>query len=209
MPPKKAGRSYRDTIRPTLVCRSRLLRGCSEQAPAAPRIREPSPSSEHALPTRRRRALGRPLAKPRRLSPAPIARAHQILPLRRENPRQTGWRNRRGVSDRKVRQSSENAHGRRQNLRNKSRWCRKCGARRRPRAIRPGRGFAQEKLGYFAQRCRFAAGEMPRPKTIIGGEPFRDVFHPARQFAGARKGRARFRRLMSLGPDQRIAEAGL
>src|SRR6516165_1059986 len=34
------------------------------------------------------------------------------------------------------------------------------------RAIRLGRGFAQEKLGHFAHRCGFAAGEMPtqRPK---------------------------------------------
>jgi hypothetical protein len=27
---------------------------------------------------------------------------------------------------------------------------------------------------------------MPTPKTVIGGEPFRGVFLPARQFAGAR-----------------------
>jgi len=47
------------------------------------------------------------------------------------------------------------------------------------------------------------------PKTVIGGEPFRGVLFPACQFAGARKGRARFRRLMSLGPNQRIAEACL
>jgi len=76
-------------------------------------------------------------------------------------------------------------------------------------AIRPGRGFAREKLRHFAHRCRFAAVQMTHPKTVIGGEPFRGVFLPARQFAGARKGRARFRRLLSLGPDQRIAEAGL
>ncbi|MBV8287592.1 MAG: hypothetical protein JOZ35_11785 [Hyphomicrobiales bacterium] len=76
-------------------------------------------------------------------------------------------------------------------------------------AIRPGRGFAQEKLGHFARRSRFAAARMPRPKAVIGREPFRGVFHLTRQFAGPRKGGARFRRLMSLGPDQRIAEARL
>ena len=54
--------------------------------------------------------------------------------------------------------------------------------------IRLARGFAQEQLGDFAHRCRFAAGEMPGPKTVIGGETLRGVFHPARQFAGARKG---------------------
>jgi len=37
-------------------------------------------------------------------------------------------------------------------------------------AIRPGRGFAQEKLGHFAHRLGFAADLMPRPKTIICGE---------------------------------------
>src|SRR5262249_19892863 len=37
--------------------------------------------------------------------------------------------------------------------------------------IRPGRGFAQKKLRHFAHRCRFAAGQMPHPKTVIGGEP--------------------------------------
>src|SRR5262249_37786180 len=52
--------------------------------------------------------------------------------------------------------------------------------------IRLGRGFAQEKLGHFAHRCRFAAAQMPAPKTVVGGEPFRGVFLPARQFAGAR-----------------------
>jgi len=76
-------------------------------------------------------------------------------------------------------------------------------------AIRLGRGFAQKKLGHFARRCGFAAGQMPRPKTVKCGEPFRGVFQPARQFAGARKGRARFQRLISLGPHQRIAEARL
>jgi hypothetical protein len=75
--------------------------------------------------------------------------------------------------------------------------------------IRPGRGFAQKKLGNFAHRSRFAAARMPRPKAVIGREPLRGVFHPARQFTGARKGRGGFRRLMSLGPDQRIAEADL
>src|SRR5215471_18709153 len=76
-------------------------------------------------------------------------------------------------------------------------------------AIRHSCGFAQEKLGNFAQWCGFAARKVPDPKTVIGGEPLRGVFYPARQFAGARKGGASFRRVMSLGPDQRIAEAGL
>jgi len=76
-------------------------------------------------------------------------------------------------------------------------------------AIRPGRGFVQEKLGHFARRCRFAANMMPDPNTVIGGKSLRRVFHLARQFAGAREGRARVRRVISLGPDQRIAEAGL
>jgi hypothetical protein len=76
-------------------------------------------------------------------------------------------------------------------------------------AIRPGRGVAQEKLGHFAHRPGFAAVEMARPKTVIGGEPFRGVFHPVRQFAGPRKGGGGLRCVMSLGPDQRIAEAGL
>jgi len=75
--------------------------------------------------------------------------------------------------------------------------------------IRLGRGFAQEELGHFARRCQFAAVQMPHPETVIGREPFGGVFLPARQFTGARKGRARFRRLISLGPDQRIAEARL
>ena len=43
----------------------------------------------------------------------------------------------------------------------------------RDQAIGPGRGFAQEELGHFAQRCGFAAGRMPDAKTVIGGEPFR------------------------------------
>ena len=47
-------------------------------------------------------------------------------------------------------------------------------------AIRPGRGFAQEKFGHFAHQRRFAAGQMPDPKTVISREPFRRVFHPAR-----------------------------
>jgi hypothetical protein len=75
--------------------------------------------------------------------------------------------------------------------------------------IRLARGFAQEQLGDFAHRYGFAARKVPDPETEIGGKPFRGVFHPARQFAGARKGGARFRRLISLGPDQRIAEARL
>src|SRR6516162_10114041 len=77
------------------------------------------------------------------------------------------------------------------------------------RTIGPRRGFAQEKLGHFAHRRGFAAIKVPEPKTVIGGETLRGVFHLVRQFAGARKGGARFRRLMSLGPDQRIAEARL
>jgi hypothetical protein len=77
------------------------------------------------------------------------------------------------------------------------------------RAIRPGRGFAQEKFGHFAHRCGFATVQMPRPKTVIGRKPFRRVFHLVRQFAGAREGRARFRRRKSLGPDQRLPVAGL
>ena len=76
-------------------------------------------------------------------------------------------------------------------------------------AIRQGRCFAQEKLGHFARRCGFASIKVPDPKTVIGGEPFRDIFFPACQFAGALKGGTRLRRLMSLGPDQRIAEADL
>jgi len=75
--------------------------------------------------------------------------------------------------------------------------------------IRQGRGFAQEKLGHFALRRGFAAGVMPGSETVIGGKSPCRVLYPARQFAGARKGRACFRRLMSLGPEQRIAEAGL
>ena len=75
--------------------------------------------------------------------------------------------------------------------------------------IRRGHGFAQEKLRHFAHRGGFAARKVPHPKTVIGGEPFRGVFLPVRQFAGARKGNARFRRVMSLGPGQRIAEARL
>jgi hypothetical protein len=76
-------------------------------------------------------------------------------------------------------------------------------------AIRAGGRFAQEQLGHFAHRCGCAAVQMPQPKTEIDGEPFRGVFLSAGQFAGARKGGTRFRRLMSLGPDQRIAEARL
>jgi hypothetical protein len=76
-------------------------------------------------------------------------------------------------------------------------------------AIGPGRRFAQEKLRHFAHWRGFATIKVPDPKTIIGGEPFRGAFFAARQFAGARKGRPRFRRRLSLGPDQRVAEAGL
>src|SRR6516165_7551928 len=76
-------------------------------------------------------------------------------------------------------------------------------------AIGPGRRFAQEKLRRFAHRRGFAAIKVPEPKTVIGGEPFRGVFCPARQFASARKGGTGFRRLMSPGPNQCIAEADL
>src|SRR6516165_8725635 len=55
----------------------------------------------------------------------------------------------------------------------------------------------------------FAAVKVPGPKTVIGRESFRGVFLPVRQFAGPRKGRTGFRRVISLGPDQRIAEADL
>jgi len=75
--------------------------------------------------------------------------------------------------------------------------------------IRSRRGFAQEELGHFAHRCWFTAVQMPDPKTEIGGEPFRGVFYLVRQSAGARKGGTGFRRPMSLGPEQRIAEARL
>jgi hypothetical protein len=75
--------------------------------------------------------------------------------------------------------------------------------------MRPGRGFAQQKLGHFADGCRFAAHKMPDPETVISGETLHRVFHPACQFAGARKGGTRFRRLMSFGPEQRIAKARL
>ena len=77
------------------------------------------------------------------------------------------------------------------------------------RTIRPGCGFAQEKLGHFAHRYGFTAVRMANPKTVIGGKPFRGVFLAARQLAGAREGGTGFRRLISLGPDQRIAEADL
>src|SRR6516162_7566138 len=75
--------------------------------------------------------------------------------------------------------------------------------------IRPGRGFPEEKLGNFAQRCRFTASQMADGKTVIGGEPLRGIFVQARQFASARKSRGGFRRVISLGPDQRIGEADL
>ena len=58
--------------------------------------------------------------------------------------------------------------------------------------IWPRGGFVQEKLGHFAHRRGFAAIKVPEPNTVIGGEPFRGVFFPACQFAGARKGRAGF-----------------
>ena len=76
-------------------------------------------------------------------------------------------------------------------------------------AIRPGRGFVQEQLGHFAERCGFAACKVPDPETVIGGEPFRGVFYPVCHFTGARKGRARFRCPVSLGVEQPIAEARL
>jgi len=50
---------------------------------------------------------------------------------------------------------------------------------------------------------------MPHPETPIDGEPFRGVFDLARQFAGPGEGGTGFRRVMSLGPDQRIGEADL
>src|SRR6516162_9064366 len=77
------------------------------------------------------------------------------------------------------------------------------------RTIRLGCGFAQEKLRYFAHPSMFATDGRSDIKTVIGGKSFGGVFHPTRQFAGALEGRARFRRVMSLGPDQRIAEADL
>ena len=70
-------------------------------------------------------------------------------------------------------------------------------------------GFAQEKLRYFAHPSMFAADGRSDVKTVIGGKSFGGVFHPTRQFAGALEGRARFWRVMSLGPDQRIAQADL
>src|SRR6516165_6046136 len=76
-------------------------------------------------------------------------------------------------------------------------------------AIRPSHGFAQEKLRHFARWCGFVACNVPEPDPIICRKPFRRVFYSVRQFAGARKGGTRFRRVISLGPDQRIAEAGL
>src|SRR6516165_3401029 len=65
--------------------------------------------------------------------------------------------------------------------------------------IRPGRSFAQEKLRDFAHWCRFATGQTPAPKTVIGGEPFRGIFLPARQFAGAHRITFRERREEGLG----------
>src|SRR5215472_9489257 len=59
------------------------------------------------------------------------------------------------------------------------------------------------------QRYRFAAVHMPHPKAVIGGEPFRGVFLLARQFADAGKRGTGFRRLIPLGPDQRVAKADL
>src|SRR5690242_2242601 len=77
------------------------------------------------------------------------------------------------------------------------------------RTIRPSHGFAQEQIGDFAERFRFATVQMSHPKTVISGESFRGVLHPVRQFAGTRKGGTRFRCQISLGPDQCIAEARL
>ena len=76
-------------------------------------------------------------------------------------------------------------------------------------AIRAGGRFAQEQLGHFAHRCGCAAVQMPQPKTEIDGEPFRGVFLSARQFTGTHEGRARFRGLIPLGPNQHIAKACL
>src|SRR5262252_2633651 len=47
-------------------------------------------------------------------------------------------------------------------------------------------GFTEEKLGYFADRCRFGAVQMPHEKTVISGEPFRGIFCLARQFSAKR-----------------------
>ena len=57
--PKRLGDRSETRCRPTLGRSLRLLRGCSEQAPAPPRSRELDPSLEHALPTRYRRRRGR------------------------------------------------------------------------------------------------------------------------------------------------------
>ena len=59
------------------------------------------------------------------------------------------------------------------------------------------------------ETCAFPltrGGIFPSPKDRNRREPFCGVFRPARQFAGARKDRACFRRVISLGPDQRVAE---
>src|SRR5215470_20370507 len=55
-------------------------------------------------------------------------------------------------------------------------------------AIRPSCGLSQEQLRHLAHRLGLAASQMPRPKTVIGGEPLRGVFHLVCQFVGARKG---------------------
>ena len=51
-------------------------------------------------------------------------------------------------------------------------------------AIRPGSGLAQEKLRRVAHRRRFAARAVPRPKTEIGGEAFRQSLRPGSPIRG-------------------------
>ena len=193
--PNRLGDRIERRYRPTLGCRSRLLRGCAEKAQATPHMPAHDPSSEHALSTRRRRGRGRQGAKNRRFRPSTHnVRASQNLRcgagILAEPVGEIGMARlvveldgflKMVMGAGEIAEMKASAAGnavRDQGL----------------GAIRPGRGFAQEKLGHFAHRCRFAAAQMPAPKTVIGGEPFRGVFLPARQFAGARKGRARFRR---------------
>ena len=76
-------------------------------------------------------------------------------------------------------------------------------------AIRPGDSLAEKQLGNLARRRRFAAHKMPIPKTPIDRETFRRIFHLARQFAGAREGRAGSRRPEPFGPEQRLPVATL
>src|SRR5262249_19577083 len=69
--PKRLGDRRETEYRPTLGCRSRLLRGWTEQAQETQRIGAVDPLSEHALPIRRRRGHVRQAARPRGLSRAP------------------------------------------------------------------------------------------------------------------------------------------